>query len=244
MNHPDLQRQHHLVANHSMYSKILTLNDLKVMMESHSFAVWDFMSLLKRLQREITCIELPWRPSPYPKKLVRLINEIVLGEESDLDMLGEPIDHFSLYLLAMDEIGASSKEINQFIQNLDFEKLSVAQKNFVQFNLNLAGSGKIHEVAAAFFFGREKLIPDMFTRLLSDLEINLDENDQEAFAHLKYYLVRHIQIDGEEHSHMAHDCLDFLCENDELKWKEAVDAGIKSLKLRAELWNEVESRLV
>ena len=106
MNHSDLDSHHRALANHSMYNKILTISDLKIMMETHIFAVWDFMSLLKRLQREITCVELPWRPSPYPKNLVRLINEIVLGEESDLDQNGEAIDHFTLYLRAMDEVGA------------------------------------------------------------------------------------------------------------------------------------------
>lgn len=243
MNHPDLISQHHKVANHSMYNKILTINDLKILMESHVFAVWDFMSLLKRLQREITCVELPWKPSPYPKKMVRLINEIVLGEESDLDQNGEATDHFTLYLKAMDEIGARNSTLKIFIEDLDFNNLSLAQKNFVQFNLNLAANGKIHEVAAAFFFGREKLIPDMFTNLLDDLEKNIDKNDQDRFPNLKYYLKRHIQIDGEEHSHLALECLSYLCD-DEVKWNEAKNSGIKSLKLRSELWDEVETLLI
>lgn len=244
MNHPELMSAHESVAHHSMYNKILTINDLKIMMESHVFAVWDFMSLLKRLQRDITCVDLPWRPSPYPKKLVRLINEIVLGEESDLDQNGNAIDHFTLYLNAMDEVGAKRDVLMAFIADLDFNRLSLAQKNFVQFNLNLAATGKTHEVAAAFFFGREKLIPDMFTSLLNDLEKNIDQKDQSRFPHLKYYLVRHIQIDGDEHSHLAHECLAVLCGNDEEKWKEAKESGLASLKLRGQLWNEVENLIV
>ena len=241
--HPDLIKHHEILTNHSMYAKILTLNDLKIMMESHVFAVWDFMSLLKRLQRDITCVEVPWKPSRHPKNLVRLINEIVLGEESDLDQNGNAIDHFSLYLRAMEEVGAKPQTLLHFINTLDYKNLTLAQANFVQFNLNLAGSGKIHEVAAAFFFGREKLIPDMFTSLLNDLNKNFEKKSDTQFPNLKFYLERHIQIDGEEHSHLAYECLESLCENDSKKWEEATLAGLTSLKLRALLWDEVESRL-
>lgn len=243
MNHPELMAHHEAVANHPMYRKISSLSDLVIMMETHVFAVWDFMSLLKRLQREITCVELPWKPSPYPKKIVRLINEIVLGEESDVDQAGEAIDHFSLYLKAMEEIGASANSLKDFMIDLDFSKITKAQSAFVSFNLDLAKNGKIHEVAAAFFFGREKLIPDMFTSILNDLEKNINKNSEDLFPNLKYYLIRHIELDGGEHSHLAHDCLAALCGNDEEKWMEAKNAGVTSLKLRSLLWDEVESKL-
>ncbi|MGZ3808962.1 MAG: DUF3050 domain-containing protein, partial [Bacteriovorax sp.] len=141
----------------------------------------------------------------------------------------------------MDELGARSDVVKKFIADRDFNILTKAQRNFVEFNLDLAKNGKIHEVAAAFFFGREKLIPDMFTTILEDLEKNITTNDQRLFPSLKFYLERHIEIDGGEHSHSAHHCLHALCGNDELKWKEAKLAGINSLKLRSTLWDEVES---
>jgi hypothetical protein len=243
-NHPELIALHKSVSSHSMYSKILTVSDLKIMMETHVFAVWDFMSLLKRLQREITCVELPWRPSPFPSKIVRLINEIVLGEESDLDQNGEAIDHFTLYLKAMNEIGAKTTHLKNFIADQDFSKLTNAQRNFVQFHLGLANTGSIHEVTAAFFFGREKLIPDMFTSIIKDLEKNIDGKDQDLFPNLKYYLLRHIELDGTEHGPRAEECLAIICGNDKQKWEEARLAGVKSLKLRTALWDEVESSLI
>lgn len=244
MNHPDLISHHEKLSHHTLYKKIKTTADLQVFMETHVFAVWDFMTLLKRLQKEITCVDIPWNPSPYPKNVVRLINEIVLGEESDKDREGLACDHFTLYLRAMNDLGADSSRLLNFTKDLNFDKWTTkAERNFVTFNLDLAMKGKIHEVAAAFFFGREKLIPDMFTSILGDLSKNLDETTQVNFPNLRYYLERHIEIDGGEHSHQAQDCLQSLCGSDEKKWEEARLAGVRSLVLRSALWDEVESRL-
>ncbi len=243
MNHPSLLAQHEALANHSLYSKIKSIDDLKIFMETHVFAVWDFMSLLKRLQRELTCVDLPWKPSAYPKDVTRLINEIVLGEESDVDLEGKACDHFTLYLRAMSDIEADPSRLMAFIEGMDYKHCSKAEAAFVDFNLELAKNGKIHEVAAAFFFGREKVIPDMFTSILNDLGKNFNDDEQKQFPNLRYYLQRHIEVDGGEHSHKAHDCLFSLCGSDEKKWEEARAAGEKSLLLRSVLWNEVEVKL-
>ena len=89
---------------HSLYARMASLDDVQRFMESHVFAVWDFMSLLKRLQRDLTCLDLPW--VPVGEAEVRfLINEIVCGEESDVDPAGTRISHFELYLRAMHEAG-------------------------------------------------------------------------------------------------------------------------------------------
>lgn len=245
MNHPDLISHHEKLSNHSLYQKIKTTSDLQVFMETHVFAVWDFMTLLKRLQNDITCVAIPWNPNPYPKNVVRLINEIVLGEESDKDREGLACDHFTLYLRAMNDLGADSCRLLNFSKDLNFDKwCSQAERDFVSFNLDLAMKGKVHEVAAAFFFGREKLIPDMFTSILGDLTKNLDESAQINFPNLRYYLERHIEIDGGEHSHQAQDCLESLCGNDETRWEEARVAGVQSLILRSALWDEVEKKIV
>lgn len=219
---------------HPMYGEIQDLKKLKIFMETHVFAVWDFMSLLKALQRRLTCVEIPWKPAKVDKRLTRLINEIVLGEESDKDELGVVMDHYSLYLEAMNELGADTQKVSVFTDSLDFQLLRPAVADFVRFNLNLCFEGPVHEVAAAFLWGREKLIPDMFQGLLNKLEEQKVCSDK-----LRYYIQRHIDLDGGEHSHLAFECLEILCEGDEGKWQAAVAVGERSLSLRSKLWDDV-----
>ncbi|HXB12937.1 MAG TPA: DUF3050 domain-containing protein, partial [Bacteroidia bacterium] len=48
------------IINHKVYSVINDIEDLKVFMQYHIYAVWDFMSLLKALQNNLTCTSVPW----------------------------------------------------------------------------------------------------------------------------------------------------------------------------------------
>lgn len=227
-----LEQWHEKLSSHPFYAHLNNPRALNVFMSYHVFAVWDFMSLLKSLQRHLTCVEIPWRPSAHSKKLTRLINEIVLGEESDLDQNGEPTDHFSLYLKAMKEVGADLAPIEKLLRDFDTSSLPPAAQEFVDFNLSLAKNGGVHEVASAFFFGREKLVPGMFEGIVGHLrESNI------SVDHLVYYLDRHIELDGGEHSHLASECLEILCANDPIKHQEALKVGLHSLELRHKLWD-------
>jgi hypothetical protein len=83
--------------------------------------VWDFQCLLKALQREVTCVDVVWRPTPDPAAR-RLVNEIVLDEESDAapDWLGGGhLSHFELYLAAMDRAGADAGPIRGLLADLE-----------------------------------------------------------------------------------------------------------------------------
>ena len=226
------QRQLEL-ANHNMYPALDSLDAVRTFMRYHAFAVWDFMSLLKSLQRRLTSISIPWRPSRYPAQVVRMINEIVLGEESDLGPNGEPSSHFELYIEAMREIGAETQDILQFVSSLHDSDLPDEVRPFVQFNLALAQDGEAHRVAAAFFYGREKLIPDMFESIVRIL----DQHQLECPT-LIYYLKRHIELDGDEHGPLAEKCLELLCPDPQSK-AEAEETGLEALQLRSDLWDRV-----
>jgi len=236
------------IINHKVYSAIKDLNDLKVFMQFHVYAVWDFMSLLKSLQNNLTCTTVPW----FPKGMADtrfLINEIVVGEESDLDLNGIRKSHFELYLDAMKQCGADTTNIEVFIDVLkntgDFNSAYLHSetpkeaKDFVDFTFKIIDSGKDYLQSAIFTFGREDLIPGMFISIINEIHKNFP-NDISVF---KYYIERHIEVDGDHHSHLALAMTANLCKDNEQFWKEAEEAVIQSLKQRIELWNGAYNQL-
>jgi Protein of unknown function (DUF3050) len=227
-----IETEQEALVHHPVYQTFNDIEALRHFMEIHVFAVWDFMSLLKSLQRHLTCVELPWRPSKYPPVVVRLINQIVLGEESDVDPKGEVMSHFELYLKSMEEVGADTSRIREFLKTMNPELIAPQARAFVKRNLEVAREGHVVEVAASFFWGREKLIPNMFQSVVNVLK---KENVQAPT--LLYYLERHIEVDEGEHGPLALQCLDYLMgESEELKLL-GLRAGTEALALRRELWD-------
>lgn len=104
------------VVSHPFYSRLGSMDAVVTFMEHHVFAIWDFMSLLKTLQGRLTCVQVPWLPSG-PTASRRLINDIVLDEESDEFGTGF-ISHFELYLDGMRQAGAQTAAIESFIELL------------------------------------------------------------------------------------------------------------------------------
>jgi hypothetical protein len=231
------------LLNHPIYMEVNSLSRLREFMRLHVFAVWDFMSLVKRLQGELTCNRLPWTP-PARTPISRFANEVVLGEESDLGPDGEPISHFELYLRAMDEIGAESAGIRGFIAQLDlgarwrevFNELTIPSgvAAFVNETLRCATLGSLVEVAACFLFGREDVIPEMFERLLT-----LWGNAKAEVPHFAYYLERHIELDGDSHGPWAREMLIALAGKSETNWKEATSAAERAITNRIRLWDSI-----
>lgn len=233
---------------HSLYKKLENIDDVKTFMESHVFAVWDFMSLLKALQINLTSVSLPW----FPKKntnLVRFINEITLAEESDFDKDGVVKSHFEMYLDAMNEMGANTKEIHFFIEalkqstfvNKSLEKTNTikAVKEFVNFTFEVIASKQLHKIASAFTFGREDVIPDMFLNIVN--EASTEDNNYDSFV---YYLKRHIELDGDEHGPLSLQMISELCGNDDQKWIEVLEVAKKSLEVRIRLWSGIAAQLL
>lgn len=230
------------IVRHQLYNSIHNIEDVKTFMEHHVFAVWDFMSLLKSLQNNLTCTSIPWKPKSNPETRY-LINEIVLGEESDIDLYGNRISHFELYLQAMKECGANTSKIETLLQNFSdisqFENASnAAQLNkavheFMSFTFRIIKEDKPHIQAAVFTFGREDLIPDMFISIINELHSKFPDQ----ISTFKYYIERHIEVDGDHHSHLALEMTSQLCGNNDHFWEEAELASIESLKRRKALWD-------
>jgi len=229
---PQISTLQQQLNRHPLFQELTTLESVRRFMESHVWAVWDFMSLLKRLQRDVTCVELPWRPSHYSPRMVRFINQIVLGEESDVDAFGNPISHFQLYLAAMREVGADTSAMESFLGDGDFSHMPAHAREFTSATLDLALNGETLAVAAAFFYGREKALPGMFESMLATLRAA-----ELPCPRLDYYLARHIDVDGHEHGPLSEQCVQELCGGDESKLREAEAVGVASLRARLAFWD-------
>ncbi|TGE23308.1 DUF3050 domain-containing protein [Hymenobacter metallicola] len=236
-----------LVA-HNVYQGIQSLEDLRVFMQHHVFAVWDFMSLLKSLQRDLTCVTVPWVPRGNPATR-RLINEIVLEEETDVDQHGQPASHFEMYLRAMDECGADTQPIRKLLDAMSVGEpvemallhanVPYAVQQFVLSTFSVINSGKSHAVAAAFTFGREDVIPDMFRHLVADLGQRFP-GQLETFI---YYLNRHIQLDEEVHTPLAEQMVRELCGNNDQQWEECREVAARCMQARVALWDGIRQAM-
>ena len=232
------------LLNHPAFAWIDNLEKIHVFMENHIWAVWDFMVLLKGLQRTCTSIDTYWVPKGNPE-VRRLINEIVFGEESDLDQEGRAISHFELYIQAMDEAGANTLPIRSFIQDLQKgvdAKLALRQsqapegaKEFVFETLEIVDRGNASEMAAVFTFGREDLIPDMFIEIVK----NLKDKFPSELGLFTYYLERHIEVDGDLHGTLSERMVVELCEDNPVLWNQAIASSKTALQNRINLWTAV-----
>jgi Protein of unknown function (DUF3050) len=230
------------VVSHPMYHSLDSLGPVLTFMEHHVFAVWDFMSLLKSLQRNLTCVQVPWLPTG-PTGSRRLINDIVLVEESD-ELDGGFISHFELYLQGMSQAGADRARIDAFIDLLrDGTAVPAALKeaavpgpaaDFTAATWGFIENAPVHCQAAAFAFGREDLIPDMFDQVVA---VNRQLGNR--LATFVDYLERHIEVDAEEHTPMAMQMLADLCGSDDEKWRECEDAVNTALAARVGLWDGI-----
>jgi hypothetical protein len=229
------------VVNHPLYDRLTTHSSLVTFMEHHVFAVWDFMSLLKSLQRRLTCVTVPWVPTGSTASR-RLINEIVLAEETD-ELRGGYISHFEWYLVAMAQAGADHSPVDRFLDlirarvtvpdALEAAGVPSPAAEFVTATWGFVESAPVHCQAAAFAFGREDLIPDMFTQVVA---LNRERGGMEIFGD---YLERHIEVDGDEHTPMAMQMLTELCGDDGTKWRDCVHTVKTALGARAQLWDGI-----
>ncbi|MGW4379920.1 DUF3050 domain-containing protein [Kitasatospora sp. NPDC004531] len=233
------------VVSHPMYLALDSLEKVRTFQQTHVFAVWDFMSLLKCLQRQLTCVSLPWLPDG-PTASRRLINEIVLVEESD--ELGDGyISHFELYLDGMAKAGADTAPVEAFLaavrsgrpvaEAAKLAEIPSAAAEFTAVTFGIIEDAPVHCQAAAFAFGREDLIPEMFEQV-----VRIDDAAG-RLSIFKDYLARHIEVDGEQHTPMAMQMLIDLCGDDTERWEECAATVRTALRARVALWDAITASL-
>ena len=228
---------------HPIYKHIKDEKTLRQFMENHIFSVWDFQSLLKSLQKNLSCIEIPWRPTQN-KEARRLINEIVLDEESGNHPDGGYASHFELYREAMLDAGADVTRIDKLIKKIDKcsdvneiidENVSENASQFVKFTFKYINANNLCELMSIFTFGREDIIPSMFEKIIG----SFSDKNKKNWEKFKFYLKEHITCDSDRHGPMAKNILKIICKNNTEKWKIAENSAVESLKQRIIMWDNI-----
>ena len=251
------------VFTHKLYQNITSIQDIKIFMYMHVFAVWDFMSILKSLQNHLTNINIPWTPTKNTISR-RLINEIVLYEESDFDENNNTMSHFEIYLQTMKKLNVNTKNIDQTIENVkQIQKnnidskinnnnsilyknmisninIPIEIKEFLNFTFDTIYSNQLHKIASIFTFGRENIIPDMFINIVS----NISKNTQIDLSSLLYFLNRHIDLDQNLHGPMSLYMIVDICQNDEEKYNQVIQIAKQSLQKRLKLYDSINQAII
>ncbi|CAA6818728.1 MAG: PROBABLE REMNANT OF A TRANSPOSASE GENE PROTEIN [uncultured Thiotrichaceae bacterium] len=229
--------------NHPIYEAVESIEDLQCFMQHHIYSVWDFMSLIKYLQSVIVPTTYPWTPQG-DASVRRFINELVLEEESDETHIdGEHSSHFELYHRAMTEVGADISVSRHFISvvkttgieaALQLPKIPTPSRDFTSKTFQFINAHKPHQVAAALALGREHIIPGMFRAILGKIGVT---DEQAPIFH--YYLNRHIHLDQDFHAPLSLRLLNGLCDGEEQKTQEAIDAASIAVNARLAFWDGV-----
>lgn len=245
----ELQPLMQKIAQHPLFNTLKTLDKstiigaLRVMSQYHVYAVYDFMCLLKALQRSVSCVSVPWFP-PVDALGAHLVNQILVEEEGDISYDNRYLCHFELYLEAMEECQANTQGIRAFLEQLQsgiviHEALAAdyvpeSARQFVKTTFQLIDM-KIHQIAAGFVLGREDITAKMFYPILMKLEQLHVAN---KFA---YYFRRHIELDEGSHAPKGYQLLMNLCGSDPIKWQEAKHASVIALTARIFLLNDIHT---
>ena len=235
---------------HPLPQAITSIADLRLFMEHHVFAVWDFMLLLKSLQQHLAPSGVPWVPPLHPE-IAGLVNSLVAEEECDLvpENLGGPLhlSHFAIYRLAMVEIGADTVVIDAVLQQASRGDLAGAVRHrgipapsarFLRTTQDFISSGEVHALAAAFAYGRELLVPDLFRGLLDRLTVL-----ELPCPTLRWYLERHIVLDGDSHGPLAETMVLTLAGNDPAAHQTVQTVRRQVLADRSAFWDAIELQL-
>lgn len=237
------------LQKHAVFNRIQSLSGLRIFTTYHIILVWDYMSLLKSLQTQLTCIQTPWKPvqSPYIRFL---INSLVLKEESDIAADGNYASHYEMYRHAMQEMGADVSLMDNLMENIEceipvfsaIEKSSIPGplKDFLEYTFYVIQKAPIHEQAAVLCYGREGFGHHLLLKLLEPMQ----EKYAGQLNSFIYYLRRKNEINEKYHTQLSGILLQELCGDDTLKWQQATLAANQSLRNRLRLFDFINEKIL
>lgn len=219
------------LSQHPVYNELTSRTKIKCFILYHIFAVWDFVKLLKPLQKQFLA---------YPRKSKRFIDQMIFAQTSDLYSYDQQNEDFALYLRAIAEMEIDPDLFLWYFQeapnNLDLLKPGI--KKLVEFNLAIAKSGLLAEITAVFFYGREKLNSRLFASAIKILK-----QEKKECSILTGYSARLLQENNFQFELLSLELLNYICQ-DEAELVRALQAGLEALDLKEQLWNEALAEML
>jgi hypothetical protein len=237
------------ILNHQVYKEIENLDDLNLFLEYHVFFVWDQMSSLKAMQKDLTCMNVPWVPKRSPQTR-KYINELVLNAEGN-DLISETVlSEYESYLELMRESDADSssierleKSINRgenFKDLLDHLDMPKVVKSYLDFTYKTIESKDAHKIAANFVFGKQSLIPHRLVKLLNELNKKFPVD---LSLQIKYFESKVMKETGKIED-VAKKIFEELCGHDEEKWDDVAEVAERTLERRLQLWDDIKNAIL
>ena len=227
-----------------LVQKIQGIDDLRIFMGLHVYAVWDFMHLLKGLRQAV---------GQHHPELINLVDELITEEEIDhlpIDLGGPAeLSHFEIYVRAMREIGSPTRDNiaktkfdgmhGRSLKNILADPtVPEASREFMKNTQEVLKDGRPEVVASAYTYGRELLVPKLF----SELRNRLIER-QLPCPTLNWYLERHISLDGETHGPLATQLVEELTRTEPRAKRRIEAVKKKTLEARERFWFKISEAI-
>jgi hypothetical protein len=112
-------------------------------------------------------------------------------------------------------------------------------RRFMEHTIHVIRSRQVHEIAAAFTYGREGVISGLFGEIVAQL----DRESAGSLGIFRQYLERHIVVGGDEHFQAGERMVFLLCNGERRKYEEAAVSAVEALEVRLAFWDAIPTRM-
>lgn len=240
----DLNDEIAAVETHPVFEDLESLHDIRRFLESHVFAVFDFMELLEAFHSSDNPTQ-PWMQSVGYEFADDFVHRLRYPELAH----GKPETHFDEYREAMSHLGSEMKGICVFLDMIKYgrsaeDALDVADvpsesRQHVQTTLEIAETNNPTRIAGAIL-ARRDIIPDGFSADLQRVTENIPENATvmpDCFAAFD----QPMEFDYEQHANRV--LRDARIESNESGRSALIDSAEQMLDARMTLLDGIHDRI-
>ncbi|WP_144393267.1 DUF3050 domain-containing protein [Pleionea sediminis] len=242
---PHLKSLCELLTEHPLLKSIQSHEDLEIFTSQYVFVEWSTMTLVKALQANFTNHEILWSPTDDPMGR-KLVNDLVIHFESNPDVGG--LSRLEWYMQVMHDNSVDTAYMECMLDNIQqygnyasiIDSLDFAAQRYVHNIVQTAMSGRIVDIAAAFFLGVWVVEPLFAKQLL----FGINSHVLNRANSLRYFLEVQSRPIHEEQKVTAINLLSRLCNNDSQNFARCIHVAAKLLELKHMLWDSIYYQII